>query len=111
MPLDPQAQALLEQMKQMGFIFTPDLTPARGREMMAQFLAIRPPGEAVVRVEDRLIPGPAGEIPIRIYTHTGMALYRSWYFYTRVPGCLATLTIRNRCAVASRIGLDVLSFR
>ena len=29
MPLDPQAQALLEQMKQMGFIFTPGLTPAR----------------------------------------------------------------------------------
>src|SRR6266568_8883746 len=71
MPLDPQAQALLEQMKQMGFIFTPDLTPARGREMMAQFLAIRPPGEAVARVEDRLIPGPAGEIPIRIYTPHG----------------------------------------
>ena len=71
MPLDPQAQALLEQMKQMGFIFTPDLTPARGREMMAQFLAIRPPGEAVARVEDRLIPGPAGEIPIRIYIPHG----------------------------------------
>ena len=71
MPLDPQAEALLEQMKQMGFIFTPDLTPARGREMMAQFLAIRPPGEAVAKVEDRLIPGPAGEIPIRIYTPHG----------------------------------------
>src|SRR3989442_11513931 len=62
MPLDPQAQALLEQMKQMGFIYTPGLTAAKGREMVAQFLAIRPPGEPVGRVEDRLIPGPAAEI-------------------------------------------------
>src|SRR2546426_1366304 len=71
MPLDPQAQALLEQMKQMGFIYTPGLTAAKGREMVAQFLAIRPPGEPVGRVEDRLIPGPAAEIPIRIYTPQG----------------------------------------
>src|SRR2546427_2255937 len=71
MPLDPQAQALLEQMKQMGFIYTPGLPAAKGREMVAQFLAIRPPGEPVGRVEDRLIPGPAAEIPIRIYTPQG----------------------------------------
>jgi len=33
MPLDPQAQALLEQMKMAGFYYTPDLNVALVREM------------------------------------------------------------------------------
>lgn len=68
MPLHPQAQALLEQMKTMGFIYTPELTVDRMREMLRGMLAMRGEPEAVGSVEDRLIPGPAGEIPIRIYT-------------------------------------------
>jgi acetyl esterase len=32
-----------------------------------------PPGVPVAAVEDRKIPGPAGEIPVRIYTPTGEA--------------------------------------
>ena len=73
MPLDPQAQALLEQMKAMGFVYTPELTVSRARELVQAMLALRPAGETVASVEDRFIPGPAGDIPIRIYTPEGSA--------------------------------------
>jgi hypothetical protein len=55
----------------MGFIFTPGLDYKVARNMSAQLLAARPPAEALAKVEDRLIPGPASEIPIRIYTPEG----------------------------------------
>jgi hypothetical protein len=44
MPLDPQAQALLEQMKMMGFSYTPDMTVARARETLKAMQAVRPAG-------------------------------------------------------------------
>ena len=71
MPLHPQAQALLEQMKQMGFVYSPGLTVDRVREMQQMMIAARGTPEPVAAVEDQLIPGPAGNIPIRIYTPQG----------------------------------------
>jgi acetyl esterase len=70
MPLDPQAQAYLEMMKQLNIHYD-TLTPAQAREAIKAMLAARPAGEPVARVEDRTIPGPASEIPIRIYTPQG----------------------------------------
>ena len=71
MPLDPQAQALLDQMKALGFIYEPGLTVPVARGMLAQMLATIPPGEPVARAENRVIPGPGGDLPIRIYTPQG----------------------------------------
>jgi acetyl esterase/lipase len=70
MPLDPQAQAYLDQMKQMNIDYG-TLTPAYGRQMISGMLAARPAGEPVAHVEDRTIHGPALQIPIRIYTPEG----------------------------------------
>jgi acetyl esterase/lipase len=66
MPLDPQARALLEAMPPMPDLASLDLAALRAG-MDAQ--AMLAPGEAcaVARVEDRRLPGPAGEIPVRIY--------------------------------------------
>ncbi len=64
MPLNPQAQQVLEMMAAAGFALEGD--PAKIREYMAQFP--RPEGEEVGAVEDRMVPGPHGEIPVRIYT-------------------------------------------
>ena len=81
MPLDPQAQALLEQMKAMGFTYTSDLTVTRAREMVQAMQAVRPDGESVAHVEDRLIPGPAGEVPIRIYYPEGKGPFPVLIFF------------------------------
>ena len=64
MPLNPQAQQVLEIMAAMGLELGGE--PADVRARMAEFP--RPEGEEVGSVEDRTIPGPAGEIPVRIYT-------------------------------------------
>ncbi|MGE5595281.1 MAG: alpha/beta hydrolase fold domain-containing protein, partial [Hyphomicrobiales bacterium] len=64
MPLDPQAQAVLDQMP--GLLDLATLTPQAARDQMA---AMRPPvpGDPVHRVEDLSLPGPAGAIPARLY--------------------------------------------
>ncbi|MEX1103602.1 MAG: alpha/beta hydrolase [Dehalococcoidia bacterium] len=64
MPLNPQAQQVLEMMAAAGLELGGD--PAAVRAFMAA--APRPEGETVGNVEDRTIPGPAGDIPVRIYT-------------------------------------------
>ncbi|HEX6552014.1 MAG TPA: alpha/beta hydrolase, partial [Ktedonobacteraceae bacterium] len=81
MPLHPQAQALLEQMKQMGFVYSPELTVDRTREMQQMMIAARGAQEPVAAVEDRLIPGPAGDIPLRIYTPPGSGPFPVLVFF------------------------------
>ena len=69
MPLDPQAKVILEAMS-AGLPFEPDLDID---EFRTQFSETSLPLEAVsiAKAEDRSIPGPQGEIPIRIYTPEG----------------------------------------
>ena len=73
MPLDPRAQAFLDQIAAGGGLPAPNtLTVEDERKALDLFiesLGARP--EPVARVEDRLIPGPAGQIPLRIYTPQG----------------------------------------
>ena len=70
MSLDPQAKAILDALA--ADPTAPrliDLPPAEGREMyraMAQAMDLQ--GVAIGKVEDRTVPGPEGEIPVRIYT-------------------------------------------
>ena len=111
MPLDPQAQALLEQMKAMGFTYTSDLTVTRAREMVQAMQAVRPAGEPVAHIEDSVIPGPAGEIPIRIYTPEGSGPFPILVFFhtggwqignldTQDPLC-RRITNRAGCSVVA----------
>ncbi|MFN4354275.1 alpha/beta hydrolase [Parvibaculum sp.] len=70
MSLDPQAKALLEQMAaNPDAPRLIDLPPAGGREMYRAMAAmLDPQGIPIGKVEDRAIPGPAGDISVRIYT-------------------------------------------
>ncbi len=70
MSLDPQAKALLDMLgADPDAPRLIDLPPAAGREMyraMANMLDLQ--GVPIGKTEDRTIPGPAGDIPVRIYT-------------------------------------------
>ena len=64
--LDPQVRALLDRMA------AEQTPPERSIEQMradydAASQALAGPGEPVAQVGDRTIPGPGGEIPIRVY--------------------------------------------
>ncbi len=70
MPLDPQVQDLLDQMAALNLpplsALTPDIV-RQGIKMQRALLGEQEP-EPVARVENRSIPGPAGDIAVRIYT-------------------------------------------
>ncbi len=69
MSLDPQAQAVIEQRAALGLPPLNTRTPTEARRNAEA----RPPatGPEVVRAEDRRIPGPTGQIPVRVYTPPG----------------------------------------
>ena len=67
MPLDPQARALLDQMAALGGPPLDQQSVAEARAAIAELAEASGEPEAVARVEDRTIPGPLGEIPIRVY--------------------------------------------
>jgi len=70
--LDPQIEVLLQQMQQQGVPPVHTLTPLKARESRNPvFVELGGPPEAVKNVENLGIPGPVGQIPIRVYTPHG----------------------------------------
>lgn len=68
MPLHPQAKALLDRQVALGFPAPWDVTPDQARSnSRAGRLAIPTEQEPVGEISERTIPGPDGDIPIRIY--------------------------------------------
>jgi acetyl esterase/lipase len=73
MPLEPQTKALIDAMQSGGMVLEFEkMSPEQARQAMEQMAAAtRGPGDPVAKVEDRTIPGPGGEIPVRIYAPEG----------------------------------------
>ena len=71
MPIHPLAQAYLEQRAAAGEKPFETLTVEAAREQSLRLSKLLGPGEEVAHVEDRVISGPGGDIPIRIYTPLG----------------------------------------
>jgi len=70
-PLDPQVQVLLEQMSSGGMPALSAGSPQDARTMIAGMQEMMGAGEEVAAVEDRTVPGPAGDIPVRVYRPAG----------------------------------------
>src|SRR5881392_1691752 len=71
MPLDPEAKMLLEQLTTVVRPFD-ELSVEEARAAIVTLSAAAGEGEAVARVENRTVPGPRGEIPVRVYTPEGL---------------------------------------
>jgi acetyl esterase len=71
MALDPQARAVLDQMAKTGIQSVEALSVEEAREASAAMAAMQGAPEPVAGVEDRMLPGPGGGIPIRIYAPSG----------------------------------------
>ena len=68
MPMHPQAQLILDFMSDAGLVIGASTDPQAIRAQMAEFArAGAALAEPVSEVVDRTIPGPAGEIPVRVY--------------------------------------------
>ena len=65
--VDPQVQTILDAMGQMGGPPLSDLSPTEARAMY-RALSMLEQGEAIHRVDDRLVPTAAGDLAVRVYT-------------------------------------------
>ncbi len=111
MALDPQARALLDQVAAMGGLAFHRMSVAEARNTLAAAAGMQGLQEAVARVEDRTIPGPQGDIPVRIYNPGGTgALPALVYFHgggwvlgslDMVDGICRSLANRAGCVVVS----------
>jgi acetyl esterase len=81
MPLDPQAQALLTQVEALGGPPLNDLSPPEARAVAKALGSLSGPPVAVASVENRTIPGPAGALPVRIYTPAGSGPFPVLVFF------------------------------
>jgi len=72
MPLDPEARMLMDQMQGAMRPFN-ELSVEEARAAILALSTAAGEPERVARVENRTVPGPRGEIPVRIYTPEGRA--------------------------------------
>lgn len=108
-PADLQVRALLEKMAAAGV-----LSPTNVRELRDAYLfyvTLAGPPEQIFSVKDRRIPGPAKDIPIRLYYPRADGALPIWIFFHGggfVTGSLEThdTTLRG---VANRCGCLVVA--
>jgi acetyl esterase/lipase len=70
-PLDPKVQALLDDLGDQ--VALSDVSVTEARELIEVFSALDGPGPEMAGVEDGAVPGPDGDLPMRVYTPAGAA--------------------------------------
>jgi acetyl esterase len=80
MPLDAQMKWVLDQLAAAKTTPFHQMTPEAARQQMASRVANAEPVPSVT-TEDRMIPGPAGDIPIRIYMPEGRGPFGALVYY------------------------------
>jgi acetyl esterase len=71
MPLHPVARQMIDQMESSGLPKLHEMPPPQARQMMHQLATMSRVAPEIGSVVNRTIPGPAGDLPIRIYTPMG----------------------------------------
>lgn len=81
MPLHPQTAGVLAAMEAQGAPDFAQLSVSQARDMANLFKQMQCPPVQVASVGDRTVPGPAGALPIRIYTPHGSPQGLLVYFH------------------------------
>jgi acetyl esterase len=112
MPLDPQVQALLERMASSGQKSIDEIPIDEGRAVGRMLALFDGDPEPVAAVEDRRIPGPAGDIVVRVYrpTEEATALPAVAWFHAG-GGVIGDLDTADRSCrkLANRSGAAIVS--
>src|SRR5262245_24863745 len=111
MPLDPQAQSLVDAMAKLNLKPIEDSTPEEARESMLSRTAALGPFPDVAAVTDRRVPVQGAEITVRLYAPAGAGPHPALVFYhgggwvigdlDTHDGLCRTLTNAAGCIVAS----------
>lgn len=81
MPLDPQAQKVVDALAALNLKPFKDSTPAEARESMRSRTAALGPFEEVAAVADHRVPVTGGEITVRVYRPAGVGPHPALVFY------------------------------
>ncbi len=81
MPLDPQAQRVVDALVALNLKPFKDSTPAEARESMRSRTAALGPFDEVAAVTDHRVPVAGGEITVRVYKPAGMGPHPVLVFY------------------------------
>ena len=82
MPLNPQVAGFLQQLADMGAQPFHSMTPVEARAAFSALSASLPRSTAkVASAKDRKIPGPGGDIPVRIYTPEGQGPFPALMYF------------------------------
>jgi len=81
MPLDPQAQKVVDALAALNLKPFKDSTPAEARESMRSRTAALGPFEEVAAVTDHRVPVAGGEITVRVYKPAGIGPHPVLVFY------------------------------
>ena len=111
MPLDPQAKAVLDQFASMGGPQLHEMSVAQARELILGMVALAGEPESVARVENRTVPGSAGQIPVRIYTPVGTAPFPVLVYFHGGGWVIGNLDTHDGIcrSLANRVGCLVVS--
>lgn len=109
MAVHPQIQPILDMMSQAGMLAIETQEPAAVRAMMD--LPMGAETEAVAKVEERSIAGPAGSLALRIYTPVGSGPHRLVVFFHGGGFVVGTLDTHDALAraLANTAGAVVVS--
>ncbi len=110
-PLHPQTQLYLDRLHSLGALSTYRFSPSEAKEGFESMVLSGGPPEPLASVEDRTVPGPNGNIPVRIYTPEGEGPFGvlqymhggGWEVGSRFaydPVC-RTIAYRAKCIVIS----------
>jgi acetyl esterase len=82
MPLDPQVEAWLRQLKEAGLPPLNEMPLAQARQAYSDLVARSSTApEPVADIGNRTIPGPGGDIPVRIYTPEGSGPFPALVYF------------------------------
>jgi acetyl esterase len=111
MPLDSAAVGLLQQIDDADAPPLNELSPEESRVAAQGFAELGGPGDDVADQSDRSIPGPHGDIPIRVYTPAGSGPFPCLVYFHGGGWVLGDLEMTNAICrtLAARAGCVVVS--
>jgi acetyl esterase len=111
MAIDPQVQAFLDELNSLHAPPLHTLTPEEARAAVAADAGALGPAEPVARIQDRPVPGPGGEIPVRIYTPQGQGPFGVFVYYHGGGWVLGDIATHDNlcCQITNAVNCIVVS--